>query len=48
MDNILYFAAGLYLLVGLFKAGDRINSGKVGVKGPAATFLTVLLLWPFV
>ena len=47
MDFLLW-AGGAYLAVGFFKASDHVGSGKMGTKGPWATFLTVMLLWPVI
>ena len=44
----LIFIAVIYLLVGFLKAGAHVNSGKIGTSGPWATFIAVLLLWPFI
>ena len=44
--EIVLWIGGLYLVIGFFKASAHINSGKVGTKGPIATFLSVMLLWP--
>lgn len=45
--ELLYWGAGIYLVVGFFKASAHIKSGKVGTAGPLWTFLAVMLLWPF-
>ncbi len=46
--ELLYCGAGLYFVVGIFKASAHIESGKVGTAGPVWTFLAVLFLWPFI
>ena len=45
MDFLLW-AGGAYLAVGFFKASDHVGSGKMGTRGPLATFVAVMLLWP--
>lgn len=47
METVLVIV-GIYLVIGFFKAGAHIDSGKVGTEGRGATFLTVMLLWPIV
>lgn len=42
-----YWVAGIYLLVGLYKALNHINSGRVGLRGPWVTLITITFLWPF-
>ncbi len=36
----------VYLAIGVIRAISHLSSGKVGVRGVLATFVTVTLIWP--
>lgn len=47
MDWLIGIAI-VYLVLGVFKASAHLSSGRDGLKGPLATFITVTFLWPFI
>lgn len=44
--DFLFWAGAAYLAVGFFKAIDHVGFGKMGTRGPLATFVAVMVLWP--